>query len=330
MAGYDLEVHVEADFDIEARAFFEFLRNVGRKYPVRIRYRTISPGRYYLVIDGTPGANIDALFQELILNRGLYYYVCSLKSSRKRSIVSSVIAPIYAQLLESRFPNSYRRFLRRHISGRLPQNDFVPGELHNEFCHEYEVLFRRWDLKMVDDWNFVKDADSLVNRFMLKQLGHTPGNRSPNFHSLLEQSYAKGLAMEEETKVIFTRLHMARTEGLHRLASNLSHDEVSELASQLYFYFSYFDEFDASQALKTLKLNGKRYKRVKYGDEERAVEFGESGSRTLSAVPLQPCHDCAAVIGQYHCEGCDWERCPRCGGQLLGCECGKDGDEDAA
>ncbi|HSE44251.1 MAG TPA: hypothetical protein VLA89_02870 [Gemmatimonadales bacterium] len=31
------------------------------------------------------------------------------------------------------------------------------------------------------------------------------------------------------------------------------------------------------------------------------------------------CHDCNAGPGQPHHAGCDIERCPKCGGQMLGC-----------
>lgn len=33
------------------------------------------------------------------------------------------------------------------------------------------------------------------------------------------------------------------------------------------------------------------------------------------------CHDCNAEEGQYHSPGCDMERCPFCGGQLITCGC---------
>ncbi len=33
------------------------------------------------------------------------------------------------------------------------------------------------------------------------------------------------------------------------------------------------------------------------------------------------CHDCGAKEGEYHALGCDMERCPFCGGQLISCNC---------
>lgn len=38
------------------------------------------------------------------------------------------------------------------------------------------------------------------------------------------------------------------------------------------------------------------------------------------------CHDCGIKNGQghYHHLGCDMERCPKCKGQLIGCDCFED------
>lgn len=41
--------------------------------------------------------------------------------------------------------------------------------------------------------------------------------------------------------------------------------------------------------------------------------------------PSGRCHDCNAVHGKMHHTGCDAERCPRCGGQLILCYCFEEG-----
>ena len=54
--------------------------------------------------------------------------------------------------------------------------------------------------------------------------------------------------------------------------------------------------------------SGKRMLREKVG-EEGWIDPGHC------------CGDCGAAYGHYHHPGCDTERCPICGGQLLSCEC---------
>jgi hypothetical protein len=320
MAGYDQVIKIRAAYLPPAKDFFAFLQAVGRKYarPVRIRYRHLGRGRFYVVVDGGPGG-IDALFQELLLNKGLYYYACSLRVSDKKAVIREVIVPIFQQLLEERFPNPYSRFVKKHILGRISQEESIPGEFSDVFSHQYEVLFRKWDIGILGDWDFVKDLDSLLTRFMLVKLAHRPGQRSPTFHTLVQQAYSRGLGMVEEIEDLFNRVHIERTKGLHRLENSVSREELSELAIRVFNYFQYFDEFQESQRTRTEKLHGRRYRRIKYGDEKWVGDDVEGYN--WDEITRQPCHDCAAIRGQYHCTGCDVEQCARCRGQRLGCRC---------
>ncbi len=36
------------------------------------------------------------------------------------------------------------------------------------------------------------------------------------------------------------------------------------------------------------------------------------------------CHDCGKPVGSDHIGGCGVERCPRCGGQMISCDCNDD------
>lgn len=68
----------------------------------------------------------------------------------------------------------------------------------------------------------------------------------------------------------------------------------------------------ADGCLKTMYANGKRYVRIPVGGKGDFFEGSPADTR---------CGDCGALMGHYHHWGCDCERCPACGLQLIGCDC---------
>ena len=67
-------------------------------------------------------------------------------------------------------------------------------------------------------------------------------------------------------------------------------------------------EFKRAQAVTQLVINSRELERVRYGEEETVRD-------------LPKCEDCSAPKGSLHLFGCDLEECPRCGGQIITCDC---------
>lgn len=168
MSVYNLTIEVNHKYDSDAKLFLRFLKYAGKRYPIKVYYRTVGKGKYSLKIASESNLKTDAFFQELILNKALYYYACTLKS--KQEIVTNVIKPIFQKILESRFQRTHERLLKRHILGKISDN-FTPGDFFEESGQRYENLFLRWDIGILSNYDFIKDLDDLLTAFMLKNIG---------------------------------------------------------------------------------------------------------------------------------------------------------------
>jgi len=85
-------------------------------------------------------------------------------------------------------------------------------------------------------------------------------------------------------------------------------------------------------------IDNKRYNRIRYGriasvsnwlwDQYKNLYnyFDENDNPTCD--PDQRCHDCGVKLDKFHHLGCDMERCPKCGGQLIACGCWHDDGND--
>jgi hypothetical protein len=64
---------------------------------------------------------------------------------------------------------------------------------------------------------------------------------------------------------------------------------------------------------------------IPYGSETKrqTPAPGQQHHGVLIGDPPR-CHDCGVLPGRYHHVGCDWEECPRCHEQLIGCDCDPD------
>ncbi len=63
-----------------------------------------------------------------------------------------------------------------------------------------------------------------------------------------------------------------------------------------------------------VRIGQKRYKRIRVGEEGDFFEGADANDDVR-------CGDCGAKLGGLHHWGCDCERCPKCMGQMISCDC---------
>jgi hypothetical protein len=94
----DLTFAVAASDLREAKDFLTFLRRAARKHSVNMT-TSVSGTEVTLSVQRTQSENVSLFLQDLILTRGLHYYLCGV--SHRRHVASAVVKPIAEELLES-------------------------------------------------------------------------------------------------------------------------------------------------------------------------------------------------------------------------------------
>jgi hypothetical protein len=325
-SSYSLEV--SARRHIDADHFLSFLKRAGRRHarPLWLSYQYVGRGRFTLRVTKRGNRGVDRLVQELVLNRGLFYYRCTVADP---AAVTEVILPITSQLIEQEFDRPHERFLRKHILGRHAQKDFIPGHIAHREGRTFELLFTRWDLGMLEDKEYIIALDAVIHEHVLRTIGHPTGQKSAALPKLLGPFVGK-TNVDTDTLAAFRFIHTMRTVGLHRLGPTAARDRLQELSFQCLRHFQYLDEYLEAQTIRTLKWTGKRYRRIPYGAEpmwnaddlEHTDDKGKVFPDWQSFAKAHRCGDCNVRSGELHVQSCDMEECPRCGGQMISYDCG--------
>jgi hypothetical protein len=145
--------------------------------------------------------------------------------------------------------------------------------------------------------------------------------QSPKFNVLVAECGHGNVLRDKEVRKRFNQVHSLRTRGLHRLERTIPEAQLSQIALEMYFFIEYLEDYRHAQEEKTVKLLGKRYRRIRYGKEPIPKDAPDDFTALWQDVITRPCHDCFVIRGEIHLDGCDMERCPRCSGQFMCCDC---------
>jgi len=290
---------------VEAIKFFSFLRKVGSSHNVKVSYRKKTEVDFILVLSSDFESNIETFLLELMLKKGLFYYVCSLEKKSKK-IIKYVLKPIFEILLEQTFEYIPNISLEEILSGIFVS---FPSNTSYSYTKDFDLLFLKYNLKMIDDKEYVLSLDLLLSNFLLEENGHKIGEKSGNYYTYVDRAKKVSFNLDEKVIEAFKQIHEWRTYDLHRRKTQYTKLKLNEVSQVVKNYFGYYDDYYWSQQNETLTLKGKIYKKIKLGEEK-----GQYPDRLI-------CGDCAVRNGEYHVWACDWEQCPRCLNQLLGCGC---------
>ncbi len=324
----DAKVMIKVDPVVHQQglAFFAFLKRAAGKHSLKFGVSSSSPGRFVCSINRKESDKFDLFLQELMFNHGPYYYLCSLPN--RTAVARLVVRPIFQKLLEFGYEFMYPSLIRRHVLEG--ETGWVAGQFSDEMAQRYETLFWRLKLKMISNYEFIRDLDDLLTEFMLRRLGHTKGQKTLKFNLLVNECGKRNIIWEKDVRDRFNKIHTLRTRGLHRLEREIPDSEVSQIALKMYFAFEYLNEYFEAQREKTVILSGKRYRRIRYGSEigRWNPPMPDDFKVQWAEIITRPCHDCGVRRGELHLEGCDMETCPRCGHQYLSCDCEREYEAD--
>lgn len=302
---------IKARFSIKTRfvtytlSFINFLKNSAKSHSVRVNYRTQNATEFTLFLSSEVESNVEEFLLELILKKGIYYFVCGLTTNPEK-LVSEVVEPVFSALLNNTFDDVPQISYERLASGNLAT---FPSNASFQYTRDFNLLYSKYSLRILRDIDYVLNLDLLLNNFLLENTGHKIGERSANFSVNLNKVTETAFNFTEETETAFKLVHSWRTNDLHRRKSLYNKELLEKISKQIAHYFGYYDDYYWSQTYPTLILNGKEYEKVRMGSE-------------VGDYPdWNECGDCAVRKGEYHVWACDWEQCPRCGNQLLGCGC---------